>query len=291
MRLPWKSRVRPREVFFLCGFGKSGTNWVGNLLNLHPHVLCDGEWQFQHFFHAWETFARHPWQLGSRQPARRVARAGVERLIRECLETMVASKPGASLLGDRSPRPLVPIVRGARTIYVFRDGRDVLVSFTYHHLRAGTGAGFPDEIRGLFAGFQREFAAEPDAFGPDRPGLLGEEAWVRETSRFWGWRVLQDLERGREMPAGTLHRVRYEDLHADVARACREMYEFLGVDPDAADPPSTETRTLPGFDREDRRSLYRKGEAGAWRAYSSPAFDRWVREEAGEALDALGYSW
>lgn len=127
------------EPFFLCGFGKSGTNWVGNLLNLHPAICCDGEWHFQHFFYAWEEFAKYPWQLGSRQPVRRVARANVERLIRECLATLAEGWPGVTLVGDRSPRPLRELVRGSRTIYVYRDGREVVVSYTFHRLHAGEG--------------------------------------------------------------------------------------------------------------------------------------------------------
>ena len=48
------------QPFFLCGFGKSGTNWVGNLLNLHPRIMSVGEWHFQHFLHAWDEFTKYP---------------------------------------------------------------------------------------------------------------------------------------------------------------------------------------------------------------------------------------
>lgn len=284
------------QPFFLCGFGKSGTNWLGNLLNLHPAIRCDGEWHFQHFFHAWEEFAKHPWQLGSRQPARRVARAGVERLIRECLATMAEGRPGVMLVGDRSPRPLQELVRGSRTIYVYRDGRDVVVSYTFHHLRAGEAHHFPPHLRESFVRHQQIFREKPKSMGPDAPGLLADEAWVRETARFWSWRVCKDLEHGAGTDTDRLLNVRYEDVHADVAAQCHRMYRFLGVDPALAAPPEQHALTAPGFARdggsdEDRWSLYRKGAVGDWRRFGTPEFRRWLREEAGAALERLGYGW
>lgn len=287
-------RKRPKappapEPFFLCGFGKSGTNWVGNLLNLHPAVRCDGEWHFQHFVHAWEEFAKYPWQLGSREPARSVARASVERLIRECLATQAEGKPGVTLVGDRSPRPLRELIRGSKTIYVCRDGRDVVVSYTFHHLRAGEAHHFPEHLRESFTRHQQVFRDSPDAMNPDNPGLLTDEAWVRAAARFWSWRILQDIKHGAGTDTDALLSLRYEDLHADLPARCRRMYEFLGLDPAKAAPPSNESATAPGFNREDLRSLYRKGAVGDWRRFATPEFTRWLKEEAGEALTALDY--
>lgn len=282
------------EPFFLCGFGKSGTNWVGNLLNLHPAIRCDGEWHFQHFFHAWEEFAKYPWQLGSRQPARRVARRHVERLIRECLATMAEGRPGVTLVGDRSPRPLRELIPGSKTIYVYRDGRDVVVSYTFHHLRAGEAHHFPEHLRESFIHHQRAFRDDPGAMGPDSPGLLADEAWVRATARFWAGRVLGDLKRGAGTDTPTLLNIRYETLHADVSAECARMYRFLGLDPSLAISPTQQNRTAPGFARspaedEQRESLYRKGAIGDWRRFATPTFTGWLDDEAGEALSRLGY--
>ena len=177
-----------------------------------------------------------------------------------------------------------------------RDGRDVVVSYTFHHLRAGEAHHFPAHLRESFTRHQRAFRDNPDAIGPDDPGLLAVEAWVRETARFWGWRVLEDIRHGAGTDTPTLLSVRYEDLHADVAAQCRRMYDFLGLDPAQATPPDHDARTAPGFDRddgttEDRRSLYRKGAVGDWQRFATPEFVRWMREEAGEALERLGYGW
>jgi hypothetical protein len=280
----------PPEPFFLCGFGKSGTNWVGRLLNLHPEIRCDGEFHFQHFADALEEFVKYPWQVGSREPMRSVAREGVERLIAESLATLAAGRPSVRLVGDRSPRPLRELIRGAKTIYVYRDGRDVAVSYTFHHLRVGEAHHFPERLRESFTRHQREFRGDPTRMGPDHPGLLGDEAWVRETARFWAWRVRADIEQGAGIDTPTLLNIRYEDLHADVAGHCRRLYEFLGVDPAAAAPPSRDNATEAGFGREDPRSFNRKGEVGDWRRFGDGPFSKWVEEEAGEVLGALGYA-
>ncbi len=283
-------KPNPPTPFFLCGFGKSGTNWVANLLNLHPAILCDGEWHFQHFLHAWEEFAKYPWQLGSRQPARHIAREHVERLIRECLSTMADRKPGVRLVGDRSPRPLQELIRGAKTIYVYRDGRDVLVSYTFHHLRAGKAHHFPEHLRESFTRHKHAFQQDPDAMSPDNPGLLADEAWVRETARFWAWRVLDDIKHGAGTETDTLLNIRYEDLHQDLTSQCTRMYALLGVDPHKATPPTLKTGTATGFSQENRKSLYRKGAVGDWQRFASPEFVQWSNEEACEALEQLGYT-
>jgi hypothetical protein len=67
------------------------------------------------------------------------------------------------------------------------------------------------------------------------------------------------------------------------------MYEHLGVDPQDAWPITAESRTAPGFGREDRASFYRKGEVGDWKNFASDPFRQWVKEEAGELLVELGY--
>ena len=56
-------------------------------------------------------------------------------------------------------------------------------------------------------------------------------------------------------------------------------------------PPTAKEGTTPGFACENRRSLYRKGIVGDWQRFATPGFVRWIKEEAGEALEQLGYGW
>lgn len=277
------------SFFFLAGFGRSGTNWIGNLLNLHPHILCDGEFHFQHFYSALDEFTRYDWQIGSREPVRSVAAASVERLVRDCLGAFAASKPGAHLIGDRSPRPLRNLLPGARTIYACRDGRDVVVSYTFHHLRVGQAHHFPPHLRETFRRHQAAFRQDPAVFGPHNPGLLADEDWVRATARFWAWRIEADVRNGAGVDTPTLLNIRYERLHADPDGERVRMYRFLDADPAQAAPLAPESGAVPGVGRRDRPTTFRKGQIGEWRQYSGGDFDRWMAEEAGTALTALGY--
>jgi len=45
------------QVVFLRAYQRSGTNWMGNLLNLHPDIVCKGEFHFKSFF---DSYLREP---------------------------------------------------------------------------------------------------------------------------------------------------------------------------------------------------------------------------------------
>lgn len=278
--------------FFVRGHPRSGTNWVGRLLNLHPDVCCQGEYHFDIFQRALHSFQARSHQLGSRQPVKGEARRATHDLIRRCMRAMSDTKPDARLLGDRTPVELRPVLPGARSILVIRDGRDVLVSFTLHNLR---GRGFQmqkEPFLSDFASLRERFAADPECFVREPESLLAHEQWVRYASRGWGDRVREDLARAarlRESGSPVLE-VRYESLHADVEARRREMYEFLGVDPSRALPIESGEDTTPGFKRqEDPTSLRRKGVVGDFERYFTPDATRWFMEEAGSVLEALGY--
>ena len=64
-----------RHFFFICGCFKSGTNWVQNLLNLHPHVQVQGEFHFEVLRNAVDQLTSVYWFLGSDPALRHV---GVE---------------------------------------------------------------------------------------------------------------------------------------------------------------------------------------------------------------------
>src|SRR6059058_5661183 len=49
------------ELFFVRGHPRSGTNWVGALLNLHPQINCFGEFHFEDIRNAIDTLQAQPW--------------------------------------------------------------------------------------------------------------------------------------------------------------------------------------------------------------------------------------
>lgn len=289
--------AKPRPLsaytyFFVRGHPRSGTNWVGRLLNLHPQINCQGEYHFQIFQQALHAFQAHKHLLGSRQPVKGEARRATHDLIRRCMRSMADKKPGATLLGDRTPAELRPVLPGARSILVIRDGRDVLVSFTLHNLR---GLGFQmqrEPFRSGLAPLRERFAADPDLFQREPELLLAHEGWVRFAAQGWAQRVRDDLARAARLrdSGSPVLEVRYEALHADPEARRREMYEFLGVDPALALAIEQGEDTAPGFARgEDPTSLRRKGVVGDFHRYLTPDATRWFMEEAGGVLEALGY--
>ena len=90
-------------------------------------------------------------------------------------------------VGEKSPKPVAPIVHGARYVYVLRDGRDVIVSLLAHRARIG---GFVDWCDGdrMFGGDAAELAAVMRnwQFFEDNPHeLLSNERCVRQVVFFF----------------------------------------------------------------------------------------------------------
>ena len=57
-----KAAAEPRvehSFFFVRGHPRSGTNWVGALLNLHPQVNCFGEFHFEDIRNAIDAQQAH----------------------------------------------------------------------------------------------------------------------------------------------------------------------------------------------------------------------------------------
>jgi len=282
---------RERRVFFLRGAPRSGTNWAAALLNLHPKVICEGEFHLENFIEVAQRHVAAEHHATSHEPARAELLAGVEDLVERTIRAGLALSPGAEWVGDRTPRPVRELIAGAPIIWMCRDGRDVLVSWMYHLLRTNAPKiGGAERMKGAFGDDYDAYKRDPSHFNVYPEHLLGDETLVRELSRTWGEHIRNDLDAldriGRDAP--TL-KVRYEDLLADTEARRTRMYELLGLDPGEARPIGRRDRTAPGFD-EKPGSFYRKGEAGDWKHYFvNDDARRWFAEEAGAALVELGY--
>ena len=277
------------RFFFLCGCWKSGTHWIQNILNLHPKVKMKGEYHFEHLLDGLERFTTPKWYKGSIPHAKAVANDAMENLVRRVMYVTTRRFPQVVWLGDRSPRPLREVIRGAPMYWLLRDGRDILVSWSFHWLRS-EGAGAP-YIRETLKKLRPEFASDPDRFRNPDYGLLGNDHWVRITARQWAGYIAHDFDAyPRLLADGTaVHKVVYEELHQRPWEGAEAIYRFLGLDPAEARPLSVETKTLPGFKKEDLNSATRKGQTGDWRNYFNDRITRIFKEEAGEALIRAGY--
>src|SRR5437588_9391909 len=81
------------SFFFVRGHPRSGTNWVGALLNLHPRVNCFGEFHFEDIRNAIDGLQAQPWQITAREPLKKVMDGCFEELVRESMLTLESRKP------------------------------------------------------------------------------------------------------------------------------------------------------------------------------------------------------
>lgn len=290
------------KFLFVRGFMRSGTNWVGNLLNLHPKVNCTGEFYFDEAKMALDKLIQGGYSLLGHPSVKKDVDGGFEEFVKTCIISAcnnINTKNGIQWFGDRTPRDIEPVlVNGGRYFLVIRDPRDVMVSWAYHLLRLKL-SGNPDDPHKIHFDKYPKLYEKRTVFKDDQTYykqhpyelLSDNETWVRAIARQWhqrmqlNWNSLKKIESGK-IEADVLT-VKYEDLHQNIEEERRKIYHFLDLDPIEADPINE--MTLPGFKKENFNSHYRKGVIGDWKSYFTTSVARWFNEEAGESLMQFGY--
>lgn len=277
--------LQEQQFFCLRGFMKSGTNWICRLLNLHPDIHCVGEFHWESYFQTLQT------NLAGIAPKRRpkvrtVVRRELEEMVRRSL--IAFARPGTKLIGDRTPSTIHPVIlRKAPHICVIRDCRDVVVSRMFHLYNVPRVTrvfqNFPEMGRRL-----ESFQADPWYFHENPDELLAHEGIVRGSAREWVSYLIADRNTISKLPNLRVTTVRYEDLHADVERERKNLYEFLKVDPGtAAEIPDA---LQPGHSQEKPNQFNRKGVVGDWQNYITDQAKIWIKEEAGDELIRQRYA-
>lgn len=278
------------QLFCLRGFMKSGTNWVGSLLNSHHQISCIGE------FH-WERMTQEIERLLDVEPVYRqfsnlpfdpkeTTRQNFRQMVRDSILQFADAQ--SVWVGDRTPVTIEPLVfPTAPQICVIRDGRDVLVSRVFHLYN------WPNVTR-LFERFPsmaaklKQFQNDPTFFSKNPHLLLEEQGMVSDSIEFWAKHVRQDLDTAKRLSDLPVHFVKYEDIHRDTPGQREKMFEFLGVDPDRCQP--LEGQLKPGFDAETPNQFFRKGAVGDWKNYFSQRTKDRFNSIAGDLLVDLGYT-
>ncbi len=208
----------------------------------------------------------------------------------------------------RRGHPLPPVVHNhwqhtrhlRPAVYVVRDGRDVIVSLYFYHLRDQLlatpkfrhadryfrrilGLGYElDDVRGNLPAFIRSLTDHP--FG----GILRRSG----NRRFLPWPA--HVAEWRSRP-GVLE-VRYERLLEDSAGELTRIADHLALDIEPAEVVevarryqfNTMTGRRPG--QEDRSSFLRKGIAGDWKNHFTRRAGEAFLDFAGQSLIELGYA-
>jgi len=275
-----------QRFFCLRGFMKSGTNWLGGLLNTHHDISVVGEFHFEQVVTALNQMFKNN-VIYSEIPELPIdTRNRFETLVKTTIAQ--GAGPEASLIADRTPHSIEPVtLRDVPHISIIRDGRDVLVSRAFHLFNNPQAHRLFQRLPEMAKTWEH-FKADPWFFKKNPDQLLCYEVMVRESGIGWRDQVMSDQTVNERHPNLPVAFVRYEDLHADVHKERRRLFEFLDVDPDACDDIVGDLN--PGFKEERPDEFNRKGAVGDWKLYFTDDTTNWYTDVAGEALDHLGYS-
>lgn len=267
------------EVFFVRGFQRSGTNWVSNLLNLHPDISSIGEFHFQKFNFAYTHALERPHGILKQHPEK--ITKNFQGFIKQTI--IDYNKKPASFIADRTPMAINSLViPNHKYVLIQRDGRDVLVSWIYHLFRIGHEFGEQMENK------KNIFLSDNNYFEENKKELLNE-FWVRKIAKAWNKRILSDHQSIQNATSFNIQvfPILYEDLLNSTEEIRKKMYSFIGADPSKAKQLTTLTK--PGFEKHDPASHYRKGESGRWKDYFTDEQLEEFEKIAREALDLLSY--
>lgn len=273
-------------LFFLTGAPKSGTTWLGKLLDAHPEISCRGEACVHHFGQRLVEAAKSYNQLLAQRKAvitdandfPQLPFADVLTLMRTFLELRFHSvadpaKPGLKILGEKDPehalhfKDLGPLLPESKFIHIIRDGRGVFASAWHHNVRSN---------------YEHLKTHDFDAF-------------LDITAREWSDRVRRARE-GSTMLGDRYREIRYEDLIAAPEPELGRILAFLGaVDDEATVRACVEAASFEKLSQgrkageEDKASFFRKGDPEDWRNHLSTAQIARFDQLSGGLLKELGY--
>ncbi len=274
------------QPFFVTGAPKSGTTWLGKLLDAHPEISCKGEACIHFFGKALIAAANSYNELLERRLANVSAsnafspmkEAEVMALYRAFVEARMAlivdpAKTGLRFVGEKDPLhgPNFPVLKKlfpeAKYLNIIRDGRGVLVSAWHHNKRQN----HPDFRHATF------------------------DRFLDDTAQNWSGMVRRSRATGPDLGAGYLE-LRYEALVADTGPTFQRVLAHLGAE--ASDATVQACVEAASFERltkgrsqgqEDASSFFRKGDPTDWRNHMSAAQVARFETQSGGLIRELGY--
>ena len=266
--------ARGRGVFFVQGLWRSGTSWVGRMLESHPDLyVCPHELHSYMRMVQVSQFGQPIEQNGFLSERHEAARKTA--FLAMLLHLSRTEKPAARLIGERSPGADVALLKKhfpeSKLVIVLRDGRDICVSAAF--LASKTGA-------------------DPACIDPrsGQPPLRH----VLESALSYSVYVPEYLSIKRAHPGDVLL-VKYEDLLVDLESEMMRVFSFLETDIDRAQVAAIcrqhafVSRAGEASGRDDERFWMRKGASGDWKNHLSASAVAEYEHLAGPALEQAGY--
>ena len=181
------------------------------------------------------------------------------------------------------------------TLYLVRDGRDVMVSFYHHRMRSLDGNRNPMHAKKLRKKLEKAFGPEfdPSDIRRNLPKYIRME-FNREFGRIANWS--DHVNQWTSTEAGTVGVLRYEDLLTNGVEALGAAFkQVLG----ARFEPWILEMALRRFDfkrsagrnpgSEDKTSFLRKGVSQDWKNHFNQEAARTFVDVGGDTLLRLGY--
>ena len=272
------------RYFCIRGFMKSGTNWLGSLINSHELISVTGEYHWQRIS---EPFNRmlNGHNLFKEKKCSQFVRDEFAEFVKRVMRHN--ADPTAALVGDRTPTTLEPvIIKNAPCISIVRDGRDVLVSRAFHLFNNPTITKLFQRSPEMQQDLKR-FQDNPWYFQKNPEMLLRHKRLVKRSVKRWREHLESDRATIEEQRDLKVKIVRYEDLHANTEGVRKSLFEFLEVSPKRA--AKLHGVLKPGFEEERPAAFLRKGKVGDWKNYFTDETKQLFKEFAGEELIRQGY--
>ncbi len=282
---------RRLKLFFLLGHPRSGTNWLGKLVNLHPKLHSEGEFRLEALRVGFNDLVRYKHHVAFHEPNRTVAEECFRDSVRRIMAASYARSGGSLWIGDRTPRALEFYLPGAPALLIFRDPRDVLTSWA--HLEIGQAHPHYKHFEKQLGPIHKAFSKNRNHFHEHPEQLFANEEWMRHLAQYYKRHTEHDLAMLDKLQSGEVdgsaHVIRYELLQMDPEGERAKVYEYFGLDPAEAAALSDEGLTKPGFTKENPGEMYRKGRSGDWKPYFTPKAKQWFLDVTGDLLVRQGY--
>ncbi|HRQ72194.1 MAG TPA: sulfotransferase [Phycisphaerales bacterium] len=307
-----RSRDRRERWLFVTGANRSGTTWVGRMLDEHPEVMVRGECAFfrEDAGIDWCTDAASVsgWVQGCSTSAAlfchidpaSFAGADVREVVDRPYRRVFAPWAGVRVLGDRTPYHSCVCADRLHAAFpdsvfvdVVRDGRDTAVSSAFKQVMQRKSVemwGGPARAEAVRCRIE-EGARVDDGSGFR---LFTDEA-LEFFARRWV-RSVTGGERASVLYGDRFVRLRYESLVEDAVPGIAMVFGLLGV----ADPVSNARRAVERqrFERVTGRargraepgSLARSASPGDWRSWFTARDGMIFEGIAGKTLSRLGYA-
>lgn len=303
------------RLLFFGANRRSGTTWLHGMLNAHPEIImrnegwflndigCSAEqWLDESTFRVWAELpsTKGNWLAGTTtdEAITLVQRAMVSAIMRHsATKDTWKNMSKIKWIGDKTTTHYTAKIDTLHRLFpdacflcMIRDGRDVVVSDHFLHLRDRNFGAYPgkgaEDARRAYARYFEENGPDCPFFTEETLGKL-LDGWIRS---------IEGGMRARELYQDAYYEIKYEDLVADPKRL-KGILDFLGVKSDAnivdwiIDTCRFE-RFAEGRQRgqQDPRSEFRKGIIGDWRNYFNDRDkEQFKASRAGQLLIELGY--